>query len=52
MQIEMSKSWLTAMQNYERELVSIVERYGDARIVICGRAVIRPSELLKCRPAS
>lgn len=36
MQIEMSKSWLTAMQNYERELVSIVERYRDARILELG----------------
>jgi len=36
MQIEPDKSWLTAMQNYERELVSIVERYPNARILELG----------------
>jgi SAM-dependent methyltransferase len=36
MQIEPGKSWLTAMQNYERELVSIVEGYPDARILELG----------------
>jgi SAM-dependent methyltransferase len=36
MQIEPSKSWLTAMQSYERELVSIVERYPNARILELG----------------
>lgn len=36
MKIEPAKTWQHAMQNYQRELVSIVERYPNAKILELG----------------